>query len=477
MNYSSETADNRGVLLFGGYQWDAMSGAEIAQGHNSAFVDKQNRSFVVYHTRFSNGGEGHQVRVHQLFLNDEGWLMAAPFEFDGETITDAAIASKASIADADIAGDYQFMRHQYGQNTKAKAFETPVNITLHADGTITGAENGTWKRIAGTDYIHLTINDVVYRGVLVKQTIDYTNIPAIAISALSSSSGSVALGQNNFTYQQEVWAVKADAKAAIKYTVNNLTLPFADGATLNASPSLPTQGKMGANISWTSSDTSILTDDGKVKGKGKVTMTMTISKDEYEYVKDYSLNIDAEAEETTPVYYPVSAQKNTTNAYATNLSQDYTVKAGNKAQFKFYNYTVGTDNFKSWVLGVSNVAHGAAGYKEYVMLRNDNWENIAWNNTGCTSDFSWPTFVQDMNGSLVDMTVEYAATGAFKMTAVITTKDKKVYHYSYSTTISDKPAKINVFFTGENSYIDGSSLVDTGIAPIVILKKQKSGNW
>ena len=127
---------------------------------------------------------------------------------------------------------------------------------------------------------------------------------------------------------------------------------------------------------------------------------------------------------------------------------------------------------------VSNVAHGAAGYKEYVMLRNDNWENIAWNNTGCTSDFNWNTFVQDMNGSLVDMTVEYAATGAFKMTAVITTKDKKVYHYSYSTTISDKPAKINVFFTGENSYIDGSSLVDTGIAaPVIIQKKQNDGKW
>ncbi len=58
MNYSSTTADNRGVLLFGGTEWDAMSGAEIAQGHNFAFVDKQNRSFVVYHTRFSNGGEG-----------------------------------------------------------------------------------------------------------------------------------------------------------------------------------------------------------------------------------------------------------------------------------------------------------------------------------------------------------------------------------------------------------------------------------
>lgn len=476
MNYSSATEDNRGVLLFGGYQWDAMSGAEIAQGHNSAFVDKQNRSFVVYHTRFSNGGEGHQVRVHQLFLNDEGWLMAAPFEFDGETITDAAIASKASIADVDIAGDYQFMRHQYGQNTKAKAFETPVNITLNADGTITGAEKGAWKRTAGTDYIHLTINDVVYRGVLVKQTIDYTNIPAIAISALSSSSGSVALGQNNFTYQQEVWAVKADAKAAIKYTVNNLTLPFADGATLNAAPSLPTQGKMGANISWKSSDTSILTDEGKVKGKGKVTMTMTISKDEYEYVKDYSLNIDAEAEETTPVYYPVSALKNTTSAWWTNFSADYKLQAGKKAQFKFYNYSNAANNWCNWALYGANVTHGATGYAEYFGIRCDNWNNTTKSGVGCVSNYVWDTFKNDMNGSLVDMTVEYAANGAFKMTATITTTSKKVYNYSFSTTIASKPSQLNLFFVNEGSYIDGSSL-STGISNPIIIQKKNDGKW
>ena len=476
MNYSSATEDNRGVLLFGGYQWDAMSGAEIAQGHNSAFVDKQNRSFVVYHTRFSNGGEGHQVRVHQLFLNDEGWLMAAPFEFDGETITDAAIASKASIADVDIAGDYQFMRHQYGQNTKAKAFETPVNITLNADGTITGAEKGTWKRTAGTDYIHLTINDVVYRGVLVKQTIDYTNIPAIAISALSSSSGSVALGQNNFTYQQEVWAVKADAKAAIKYTVNNLTLPFADGATLNAAPSLPTQGKMGANISWKSSDTSILTDEGKVKGKGKVTMTMTISKDGYEYTKDYTLNIDAEAEETTPVYYPVSALKNTTSAWWTNFSADYKLQAGKKAQFKFYNYSNAANNWCNWALYGANVTHGATGYAEYFGIRCDNWNNTTKSGVGCVSNYVWDTFKNDMNGSLVDMTVEYAANGAFKMTATITTTSKKVYNYSFSTTIASKPSQLNLFFVNEGSYIDGSSL-STGISNPIIIQKKNDGKW
>lgn len=278
MNYSATTADNRGVLLFGGYKWDPMSGAEIAQGHNSAFTDKEGRSFVVYHSRFTNKGEGHEVRVHQLFLNDEGWIMAAPFEFDGETITNNDIATKASIADTEIAGDYQFLRHEYGQNTEAKAYETPVNIRLNADGTISGAENGTWERTAGTDYIALTIDDVVYRGVLVRQTIDYTNIPAIAIAALSSSSGSTTLGQKSYTKQQEVWAVKADAKAAIKYTANKINLPFDDGTVLEETPVLPTEGKLGTNISWKSSDESILTSDGKVKGQGEVTMTMIVSR-------------------------------------------------------------------------------------------------------------------------------------------------------------------------------------------------------
>ena len=178
---------------------------------------------------------------------------------------------------------------------------------------------------------------------------------------------------------------------------------------------------MGANISWKSSDTSILTDEGKVKGKGKVTMTMTISKDEYEYVKDYSLNIDAEAEETTPVYYPVSALKNTTSAWWTNFSADYKLQAGKKAQFKFYNYSNAANNWCNWALYGANVTHGATGYAEYFGIRCDNWNNTTASNTGCVSNYVWETFKNDMNGSLVDMTVEYAANGTFKMTATITT--------------------------------------------------------
>lgn len=484
VNFGVNANRDEGVKLFGNYQWETMPNAELAQGHNSAIVDHKGRALIVYHTRFMNRGEEHEVRVHQLFVNQDGWLVAAPYEFSGETYTDNDIATKQLYDATEVEGDYQIIAHPYRQNTAAMDYEKPVTIHLNADGSISGEYTGKWELVSGTSYINLTLKgvatanaEVKFKGVLTEQTIDYTNIKALCFTALSSSDGLATSGGGSLqTRGLSIWGSKADAKAAIKYTLDKTSVPFADGATLNSKPILPTKGHLGATVSWKSSDTSILTDDGVVKGKGKVTMTMTISKDGYEYTKDYILNINADAEETTPVYYPVSAQKNTTNAYATNLSQDYTVKAGNKAQFKFYNYTVGTDNFKSWVLGVSNVAHGATGYKEYVMLRNDNWENIAWNNTGCTSDFNWDTFVQDMNGSLVDMTVEYAATGAFKMTAVITTKDKKVYHYSYTKTITDKPSTVNIFFTGENSYIDGSSL-STGISNPIIIQKKNDGKW
>lgn len=490
MNYSATAVDNRGVLLFGGYKWDPMSGAEIAQGHNSAFTDKEGRSFVVYHSRFTNKGEGHEVRVHQLFLNDEGWIMAAPFEFDGETITNNDIATKASIADTEIAGDYQFLRHEYGQNTEAKAYETPVNIRLNADGTISGAENGKWERTAGTDYIALTIDDVVYRGVLVRQTIDYTNIPAIAIAALSSSSGSTTLGQKSYTKQQEVWAVKADAKAAIKYTANKINLPFDDGTVLEETPVLPTEGKLGTNISWKSSDESILTSDGKVKGQGEVTMTMIVSKDDYVYTKDYTIVVEAEAEKDAAVYFPESMEKNTTAAWWTNFSKDYyTLKKGGKAELKFYNYSNKVANWNNWCLVAANAERGAEGYGEHFVLRNDNygWFTVAGGNTNdnssnveftLQSEYNWDTFLEDMDGSLVDMNVEFTSGNVVKMTSTITTTTKKVYNYSFSMKLTQPEDKVVLFFVNEGSYIDGSSLA-TGInSPYVITKKAEgNGKW
>ena len=484
VNFGVDANRDEGVKLFGNYQWETMPNAELAQGHNSAIVDHKGRALIVYHTRFLNRDEEHEVRVHQLFVNQDGWLVAAPYEFSGETYTDNDIATQQLYDATKVAGDYQIIAHPYRQNTAAMAYEKPITIHLNADGSISGEYTGKWELVSGTSYINLTLKgvatanaEVKFKGVLTEQTIDYTNIKALCFTALSSSDGLATSGGASLqTRGLSIWGSKADAKAAIKYTLDKTSVPFADGATLNSKPKLPTEGHLGATISWKSSNPSILTDEGVVKGKGKVTMTMTISKDGYEYTKDYTLNIDAEAEETTPVYYPVSAQKNTTSAWWTNFSADYKLQAGKKVQFKFYNYSNATNNWCNWALYGANKTHGVAGYIEYFGIRCDNWNNTTKSGVGCVSNYVWDTFKNDMNGSLVDMTVEYAANGAFKMTATITTTSKKVYNYSFSTTIASKPSQLNLFFVNEGSYIDGSSL-STGISNPIIIQKKNDGKW
>ena len=494
VNFGTDANRDEGVKLFGNYQWETMPNAELAQGHNSAIVDHKGRALIVYHTRFMNRGEEHEVRVHQLFVNQDGWLVAAPYEFSGETYTDNDIATQQLYGATEVEGDYQIIAHPYRQNTAAMAYEKPVTIHLNADGSISGEYTGKWELVSGTSYINLTLKgvatanaEVKFKGVLTEQTIDYTNIKALCFTALSSSDGLATSGGASLqTRGLSIWGSKADAKAAIKYTLDKTSVPFADGATLNSMPKLPTEGHLGATVSWKSSNPSILTDEGVVKGKGKVIMTMTISKDGYEYTKDYTLNIDAEAEETTPVYYPVSQQKNKTAGFWTNFSSDYVLKSGKKAEFKFYNYSDEVNNWDNWALVAASASRGASNYAEYFVLRNDNYawftklggntnENTANVQFTLDNNFDWTNFKQDMNGSLVDMVVEYVASGTIKVNATIT-KDKKTYNCAFSMTSNTIKGDVTLFFVNEKSYIDGSSL-STGISNPIIIQKKNDGKW
>lgn len=492
LNFGGDAKRDEGVKLFGNYQWETMPNAELAQGHNSAIVDHKGRALIVYHTRFLKRDEEHEVRVHQLFVNQDGWLVAAPYEFSGETYTDNDIATQQLYDATEVEGDYQIIAHPYRQNTAAMDYEKPVTIHLNADGSISGEYTGKWELVSGTSYINLILKgvatanaEVKFKGVLTKQTIDYTNIKALCFTALSSSDGlTTSSGASLQTRGLSIWGSKADAKAAIKYTLDKISVPFTDGATLNSKPKLPTEGHLGATISWKSSNPSILTDEGVVKGKGKVTMTMTISKDGYEYTKDYTLNIDAEAEETTPVYYPESSVKNTTSGWWLNFSPYYELQAGKKMQFKFYNYSDMSAAWNNWCLAATQIKREDAGYgadKEYFVIRNDffGWGG-SYNASGFTHDFDTSdemnVFIKDMNGSLVDMTVSLTAAGVFKMESTITTTTNKVYHYTYTTTLTAKPSKIVLFFVNEKSYIDGSSL-STGISNPIIIQKKNDGKW
>ena len=65
----------------------------------------------------------------------------------------------------------------------------PVEITLNADGTITGADySGTWTAKAGTSYITINIGGE-YKGVMVEQTLEPKNEKAPCFTALCAKTG------------------------------------------------------------------------------------------------------------------------------------------------------------------------------------------------------------------------------------------------------------------------------------------------
>ena len=184
---------NRGVNIFGAYgNWGNQTvgdWSERSQGHNSAIAAEDGRYYLVYHTRFQNKGESHEVRVHQLFQNEDKWLVAAPFEYTGEGFKSTSVATKQKIAKDKIPGKYKLLIHDYKLDHTKKALSMPKDVTLNADGTITGSDyNGTWSIKEGSSYITITIGKE-YKGVMIEQTLEPSTDKAPAFSALCSSTG------------------------------------------------------------------------------------------------------------------------------------------------------------------------------------------------------------------------------------------------------------------------------------------------
>ncbi len=167
-----------GMRLMGGYKWRNFNSGQVAQGHNSAFVDEDGRAYVVYHTRTSNGTEGHNVKVHQLFVTKEGWLVAAPYQTTGEKLSENGLSA------SQIAGDYEMIIHEMDIDYKNLETKKPEFISLTADGKITGAYEGTWSVEEGTSYIVLHFNDQDYSGVALQMNIEYTKMETVVFTAV-----------------------------------------------------------------------------------------------------------------------------------------------------------------------------------------------------------------------------------------------------------------------------------------------------
>ena len=272
LNFGYGATDNRGTRLMAAYNhWGNQNVGERSQGHNSACQDDEGRTFVVYHTKFNDGTIGHQVRTHQLFLNEKDWLVCAPFCYRGETLTDEDLKTGCPFTADEIAGDYHFMLLPYGQDQGNYEEVIPTTLTLTADGKVRGAQSGTWSLKQGTGYLTLKLGSTTYNGVFMLQhvngatTQNYKTTPmeALAFSAMAANG-------------VPVWGYKLMPKYAIARNYVDNSIPVREGGTYNQNLSLMYTPVENTTLTWTSSEPDVISETGKYNPREEVTpVTLT----------------------------------------------------------------------------------------------------------------------------------------------------------------------------------------------------------
>ena len=218
-----------GNRLMSYYKWSYMSSGQVAQGHNSAFVDSDGRAYVVYHTRFNNRGETHEVRVHQLFTNQDGWLVAAPFEYAGEKLS--------AIDKADVSGSYEVLFHKGTSYANLVCVEGQT-VNFNKDGTLSGSVTGTWA-LDGY-YATLSVGGVTYKGVFVEQKMEGQNKSTLCFTAIGSDEVSV-WGYRYDTPDEEIADSTSEPSATTTTTTTAATIITTTTAAITTTASTTTE--------------------------------------------------------------------------------------------------------------------------------------------------------------------------------------------------------------------------------------------
>ncbi len=164
--FDDRSIEPYGVKLIGNFRLERPAGTAgtgtgigyVSPGHNSAYHDPATgKHFLIFHTRFPQRGEQHEIRVHQMYMNQEGWPVVAPYRYAGETA--------GTVRREEAIGEYRYVNH--GKAISA-AITTSKPIQLEEDGTISGAVSGTWER-TGDNVAALVVDGTRYDGVFTRQ--------------------------------------------------------------------------------------------------------------------------------------------------------------------------------------------------------------------------------------------------------------------------------------------------------------------
>jgi arabinan endo-1,5-alpha-L-arabinosidase len=246
----------------------------LSPGHNSVYYDSETgQQFLVFHTRFPETGEMHELRIHQMFMNKDGWPVVAPYRYAGETID--------KVNRQDLIGDYKFINQ--GKDTSANIHKS-VFIRLNKDNTVTGDVEGTWKKTSHNQ-AEITVDGDTYDGVFVRQWDPTSERYVMTFTAVSKEGVSI-------------WGSKVLNKTDVEIVEDVLKdLSLGDTDNVISNLTLPTEGTRHTEISWETSDSSVVTESGVINrpevNSESVTASLiaTITKGDITKTKSFEITV------------------------------------------------------------------------------------------------------------------------------------------------------------------------------------------
>lgn len=492
------------------WSWWANGAAEIAQGHNSVLQDEDGKAYLIYHRKMDNGTAWHNVEVHQLFFNEKGWIMAAPFEY----IKGYDLGNKTYTTE-DIAGLYGVITHNAVDYANL-ASNREQQLYLNADGSITGAYTGNWAYnfANGKQYISLKTNVGTFDGVICEQLMNGLSSLTLAFSSMNAANERALWGyrhtntnttnttvynNNSFLIGKTDYSLAWDAYTQYKSETasGDFELEYVfDNNTLGAE-------------NWHNWALAFVNGSDTWHLRADAWSISTFSGSTVGY--NYDWNWDTEFKnvfKNKEVRLKVRKIGTTINVFAVvNNTLVYTASATNVPSGTYTVYLAGESTY----LNVKKISNGSLGSRQLVgtvnddgtypaafaanlgqttavtgdfelhynfnnyhsSISSDNWDNFilraistgnpmllradayALDTKGTLSftyDWNWTSFLNIMSGANIDLTIT-RKSNTITYTFLIAAKDGKTYHYQLLNT-GAPTSDMSFGFTCEESMVD-----------------------
>lgn len=242
-------------------------------GHNSVLYDDNGKDFLITHTRFKDKGEGHQVRVHEMFFNEEGWPMIATQRYHNEDEV---------VNTGDISGSYLVVRQE---QDNSKLSKNSLGISLEKDGTITGQLKGNW--IFEDGKLKMDLANKSYSG--------YVSSQVSSINGLQRDLHFTLLGYKGSVLGESILGIRVSDKQSsdlLKQASEDLKLARNNGILANVK--LPTTTYGGIQVKWSSSNNKVLSSTGVVQRQDDpvaLRLTATLKYGEEELQKHFDVDV------------------------------------------------------------------------------------------------------------------------------------------------------------------------------------------